>query len=278
MAPPHAAGVTGDVTWRKIATSSTGLEGAMNKTVLITGGTRGIGLGIARVMLREGWAVAVTGTTEEACAKAEAELRQHGRVTSVAFSVDDVAAWEPALDRVEGAIGPVGALVANAGISLRADGQVIPLVETDGAHWARTFAVNLHGVVNGFRAVTRRIIARGDDGALVAISSIAGRIGATTVSSSYSASTAAVIGLCRQQSMELGPRKIRVNAVCPGAIDTDMLRSGPMRAAPAAFSAAALGRVAQPEEVGEVVEFLLSPRASYVTGATIDVTGGLYVT
>jgi 3-oxoacyl-[acyl-carrier protein] reductase len=250
----------------------------MRKAVLITGGTRGIGLGIAKVMLREGWVVAVNGTTEEGCAKAEAELEGLGRVTSAAFAVDDVSAWEPALDKIEAVIGPLGALVANAGISLRADGQVIPLAETDPDHWARTYAVNLHGVVNGFRAVTRRIIARGEEGAVVAISSIAGRIGGSAISSSYSSSKAAVIGLCRQQAMELGPKGIRVNAVCPGAIDTDMLRAGPMRAAPAVFSAAALGRVAQPEEVGEVVEFLLSPRASYVTGATIDVTGGLYVT
>ena len=250
----------------------------MDKTVLITGGTRGIGLGIAKVMLREGWAVAVSGTTAEGCARAEAELRPLGRVASAAFAVEDAAAWEPALDAVEAALGPLGALVANAGVSLRADGQIVPLAETDPAHWARTFAINLEGVVNGFRAVTRRLVAHGGGGALVAISSIAGRVGSSALSASYSSSKAAVIGLCRQQAMELGPKGIRVNAVCPGAIDTDMLRAGPMRAAPAVLAAAALGRVAQPEEVGEVVEFLLSPRASYVTGATVDVSGGLYVT
>jgi NAD(P)-dependent dehydrogenase (short-subunit alcohol dehydrogenase family) len=132
--------------------------------------------------------------------------------------------------------------------------------------------INLLGTALSFKHVARRMVARSAAGAFVAISSIAGRIGSKRASSPYTVSKSALIGLVRQQAHELGAQGIRVNAICPGLIRTDQTKG--VQLSTGAGPEIALGRIGDPEEIGEVVNFLLSDKASYVNGAIVNVDGG----
>lgn len=247
-------------------------------TVVITGGSRGIGLASAEVMGAAGWSVAITGTDERRLADAEAHLRSLDiRVCALRFPVESESAWAPALDTAERSLGPIAALVCNAGISPRREGRKISFEETDTETWARTLDVNLWGVLHGFRIVSRRFIERGVGGSLVAVASLAARARIPAVSSYYSASKTAVVGLVRGAAFDLGRYDIRVNAVAPGRIDTDMTRAAGDEVNRGFLPEIALGRLGGAREVGEAIEFLCSPRASYITGVCLDVTGGWYM-
>ena len=248
-----------------------------NGTVIISGGSRGIGLATALVMGRRGWKVAITGTGEANLATAAARLDEQGIASHRAcFAVEDADAWDPALDQAEEVLGPITALVCNAGISPKRDGRKIPFEETGADVWRRTMDVNLMGVVNGFRAAAPRLIERGG-GALVAVSSIAGRVALPLGSTYYTTSKAAVIGLVRSAAFDLGGHGIRVNAVAPGRIDTDMTREAGAEFNRSLLPQIALGRLGRAEEVGEAIAFLCGGAASYVTGVCLDVTGGWHV-
>ncbi|HEY3653421.1 MAG TPA: SDR family NAD(P)-dependent oxidoreductase [Steroidobacteraceae bacterium] len=250
------------------------MSAEFNKVVLVTGGTRGIGFGAARVLLKAGWSVAVTGTSHQSIEQACRELDSLGRVHGVAFRVEDREAWAPALDEIEKTLGPITALMANAGVAIRNKaGQSIAIIDEEfDAAWQMTMDINVLGAALAFSHVARRIVARSSRGAFVAISSIAGRIGSKRASSQYTASKAALIGLVRQQAHELGARGIRVNAICPGMIRTDQTKGVQLTAGTG--PEIALGRIGEPEEIGEVVNFLLSDKASYVNGAIVNVDGG----
>lgn len=242
--------------------------------VLITGGSRGIGLGTARVMGQAGWKVAISGTRDETLARAVETLAGDG-ITAVPlkFAVEDASAWSDAVAKVESALGPVTALVCNAGISPKRDGRKIPFEEVEPELWQEVMDVNVGGVLHGIRAVTPGFRARGG-GAVVAVSSLAGRIGLALTGSYYTVSKTAVIGLVRAAAIDLGKYGIRVNGILPGRIDTDMVREAGEAFNNALLPSIALGRLGKPEEVGQAVEFLCSPRASYITGVSIDVGGG----
>lgn len=246
-------------------------------TVLITGGSRGIGLAAALVMGRQGWKVAIAATDRERLAAASDRLRGAGIAQhAVRLQVEDAGAWSAAVADVERALGPVSALVCNAGISPKRDGRKIPFEETDLEVWRRTIDVNLLGVLNGFRAVTPGMIRRGG-GALVAVSSIAGRIAPPLGSAYYITSKAAVIGLVQGAALDLGRHNIRVNAIVPGRIETEMTAEAGAEFNRSLTPEIALRRLGGPEEVGTAIAFLCSPAASYVTGASLDVTGGWYI-
>lgn len=248
--------------------------------VLITGGSRGIGLGCARVCLARGWKVALAGSTaDRAAAAAERLTHESGfgadRVVPVSLTVESRAAWDPALDTAEAALGPVDALIANAGISPRRDGRKVPFAsDDDEREWARTFSVNVDGAVEGCRQVARRLRRRGEGGALVVMSSIAGRADLPFVSSYYAASKSALLGFVRSAAHDLGPLGIRINAIAPGRVFSDMVRESGEAVNAAVAEATALQRLGRPEEVGEAAEFLISDRASFITGTCLNVTGG----
>jgi 3-oxoacyl-[acyl-carrier protein] reductase len=241
--------------------------------VMITGGSRGIGLGTARVMGRDGWKVTITGTTEDRLATAKQDLAADGfDCHTVCFAVEDEAAWSGAVADTEAAFGPLSALVLNAGISPKRDGSKIPFGDDDGDAWQQTVDVNLMGVVYGMRAVLPGFKERG--GSIVAISSIVGRVAVPLGSTYYAASKAAVVGLVQSAAFELGGFGIRVNAVLPGRIATDMVAAAGEELNNALIPVIALGRLGEPEEVGEAINFLCGPRASYITGICLDATGG----
>jgi 3-oxoacyl-[acyl-carrier protein] reductase len=241
--------------------------------VMITGASRGIGLGTARVMGRDGWKVAITGTTEDRLAAAKADLAADGiDCHTICFAVEDQDAWAGSVAEAEAAIGPLSALVLNAGISPKRDGRKIPFGDDDDEAWRQTLDINLMGVVYGLRTVTPAFKKRG--GSVVAVASIVGRVAVPLGSTYYAASKAAVIGLVQSAAFELGSFGMRINAVLPGRIATDMVAEAGAELNNSLIPQIALGRLGEPEEVGEAINFLCGSRASYITGICLDATGG----
>jgi NAD(P)-dependent dehydrogenase (short-subunit alcohol dehydrogenase family) len=196
------------------------------------------------------------------------------------LDVTDEVAVDAVVEEAEARLGPVTAVVASAGIV-----HAAPFTELRRADWDRVFAVNLTGTLLVFQAVARRLIARALPGSLVAIASVAGR-GGRPMEAHYAASKAGVISLVRSASQALAPSGIRVNAVCPGVVDTAMTRSlhearARETGVTAEDSRAAmvqripLRRVASPEEVADAAAWLVSDAAGYITGQSINVDGGL---
>ena len=247
----------------------------MNRVLLVTGGSRGIGAATCRLAAARGWDVAINYTRDAAAAEAvAADVRSRGRKAWVHLAdVSDearVLAMFAAIDR-EG--GVLGGLVNNAGvvdIGSRID-------EMNVARWQRMFAINVIGSMICAREAVRRMSKRhgGAGGAIVNLSSAAARLGSPGQYVDYAAAKGAVdvftLGLAREVAAE----GIRVNAVRPGIIETDIHASGgePDRAAQLA-PAVPMKRAGSADEVAQAIVWLLAEESSYTTGAVIDVTGG----
>jgi len=227
------------------------------RVVLVTGGNRGIGRAIAETFQLQGDQVAVTVRGEPI-----------EGFTSVRCDMTDTASIDAAVTEVEQTLGPVEILVANAGITK--DGLLISMKEED-------FAAVLDANLTGTFRVTKRV-ARGmlkqRKGRIVLMSSVVALLGSGG-QTSYAASKAGLIGLGRSLARELGSRGITVNVVAPGFVDTDMTAALGEERVAALRSQIPLGRTATAQEVAEVVRFLASAEAAYVTGAVIPVDGGL---
>lgn len=234
---------------------------------LVTGGSRGLGRAIVERLATDGGSVAFTYRSDAEAAREVAEPWD-GRVTAHALDVRDTDACEEVVARVEEEIGPIRGLVNNAGI-LR-EGL---LAMTSDADWEAVLSTNLGGVFRLCRAVLPRMMRR-RDGAIVNVSSLSA-IRGLPGQAAYSASKAGVVGLTRSLAREVGRRGIRVNAVLPGLIETDLSAEAPGQATDALRSAGALPDSLTATQVADVVAFLLSDAAAGITGQAIPVDAGV---
>jgi len=256
-----------------------------NRVALVTGAASGIGRATAMLLAGEGAAVAVvdrnTSGAQETAAAIGATARAYACDVADAANVSEVAA------RVAADFGRVDVLANVAGVGDTAGLEGIEAI--DDKRWALTLAVNLTGPFHWCRAVLPAMAARGA-GAVVNVSSLAGRSKSANGGLAYSASKAGLLGLTRHLAFEYGPRGVRVNAICPGGVDTPMLRAGgPRRAASDAEAAARRARVAayeyfmpikrlsRADEQAAAIAFLASDEASYINGVALDVNGGLFM-
>lgn len=245
-----------------------GLEG---RAFFVTGGASGIGLAVARIALQRGARACIVDRDAPMLARAAKELGDgvHGIACDVTEPAQVVRAVAQAVQRM----GRLDAVVNAAGVD-----HLAPLEQVTDAAWARTIAVNLTGPMLVCRAAVPHL-RRAGGGTIVNVSSAAG-LSPIPGRSAYCASKAGVIMLGKALAMELAADNIRVNAVCPGAVDTSLFRTSyedaedPAGALQAIRDRYALRRVAQPEELAEAVLYLSSSVSSYVTGTAHAVDGG----
>ena len=240
----------------------------MNRVALVTGSSRGIGRAIAAQLAREGYAVGIN--YYERRDKAEelaAQLAREGcRALAVQADVSKRDEVNAMVKTVEDTFGPISVLVNNAGVA----GQALFQDVTD-ALWERYFAVNLNGARNTIQAVLPHMLHK-KAGVIVNISSIWGQHGASC-EVTYSCTKHALIGLTRSLAMELAPSGIRVNCVAPGVIDTDMVQVLGPEVLHDLAEQTPLGRLGTPQDIANAVAFLVSEKASFITGQVLTVDG-----
>jgi len=239
------------------------------KVVLVTGGSRGIGRACAVAFGKAGATVVLSYAGNEAAA-AEAVSLAGPKARSVKFDVADTAACAAAVDEVVKSAGRLDVLVNNAGVAI--DGLAVRIKDED---WDRTLDTNLKGAFALCRAAARPMMKQ-RSGAIVNLTSVVGEMG-NVGQAAYAASKAGLIGLTKSLARELASRNIRVNAVSPGFIDTDMTAGLNAELKAKMTEAIPLGRLGSADEVARAVLFLAGDAASYVTGEVLKVNGGMYM-
>jgi meso-butanediol dehydrogenase/(S,S)-butanediol dehydrogenase/diacetyl reductase len=242
------------------------------RVAVVTGGARGIGRAIGAWFLAEGWRVALIDRERETLAQAVAASARPDAVLGVDADVSDPAQVAAAAEAVVARFGRVDALVNNAGVAV-----FKPVLETSFAEWREVMATNLDGAFLCTQAFAPLMV-QGGGGAVVNIASISG-LRASTLRVAYGTSKAALIHLTRQHAVELGNVGVRVNAIAPGPVETEMARLVHTPAIRADYhDAIPLARYGSLQEMAEVVGFLCSERAAYVNGQVIAVDGGFDAT
>jgi 3-oxoacyl-[acyl-carrier protein] reductase len=234
------------------------MESIMSRVVLITGGSKGIGLACAQHFAKLGDKVAITYNS----------TKPTGDFFAVKCDVTSQEQVDAAFAEVEAKLGPVQVLISNAGITK--DSLLLRMNEVD---FASVVDANLTGAFRVCKRATQSML-RARSGRIILMSSVVGLLGSAG-QANYAASKAGLIGFARSLARELGSRTITVNVVAPGPVQTDMTNALTQEQRDNMLGAVPLGRMATPQEIAGVVAFLASQDAAYITGAVIPVDGGL---
>ncbi len=229
------------------------------RTVLVTGGSRGIGLATAQRFADLGHRVAVTSRSGDC---------PDDRLLAVACDQSDAEQVDAAFEQVNSQLGPVEVLVANAGVT---NDQLVLRMDDD--DFADVIDINLTGAFRMAKRAARPML-RARWGRLIFVSSVVGLLGSAG-QVNYAASKAGLVGMARSLARELGSRSITANVVAPGPVETDMFNELTEQQRAGVSDAVPLGRVALPHEIAATITFLASDDAAYITGAVIPVDGGL---
>jgi 3-oxoacyl-[acyl-carrier protein] reductase len=236
---------------------------------LVTGASRGIGAAIARRLAEDGWVVIGSATTPRGAETISAALSDVGG-RGLVMNVTDPESVQAALEDIQGREGGIEVLVNNAGITRdnllmrMKDDEWDSIIETNLTAAARLSQKMLKGMMKARR------------GRIILIGSVVGSSG-NAGQTNYAAAKAGLAGFARALAREVGSRNITVNTIAPGFIDTDMTRELPETARTKLLEGIPLGRLGQPEEIAAAVSFLASPAASYITGETLHVNGGMFM-
>jgi len=246
-------------------------ENLKGKVTLVTGGSRGIGEGIARHLASLGADVVLTARTEAAAENVAAAIRADGgTAVAAALDISDAASVENCVGSVLEAHEKIDILINNAGITR--DNLLLRMKPED---WQSVVSTNLDGTYRMCRAVVPKMV-RARSGRIVNISSVVGTLG-NPGQANYAATKAGVEAFSRSLARELGSRNITINCVAPGFIDTDMTRALDAKQRDALLSQVPLGRLGTPQDVADAVAFLVGSGAAYVTGITLHVNGGMHM-
>lgn len=241
-----------------------------NKTAVVTGGAQGLGLAIARAFLDQGANVVLGDINQEALDNAKAALGAEGRVATRTCDVTNATDVDALVDAAVSEFGSIDVMVNNAGITRDATMRKMTEEQFD-----QVIDVHLKGCWLGTRAASIRMRESGG-GAIINISSISGKVGMIG-QTNYSAAKAGIVGLTKAAAKEVGHANVRVNAIQPGIVRTAMtaqLRDDVMEAK---LKEVPMGRIGEPEEIGQVALFLASDMSSYMTGCALEVTGGRHI-
>lgn len=243
-----------------------------HRVAIVTGGARGIGKAIAKSFAAKGIVPVIADIDLPAAAAAAAEIRASG-AEAAAFEVDMSKPAQIAglVADVVARFGHLDILVNNAGILSNT-----PFDQVTEDEWDRVMGINLKGVMFASREALAPMIARGW-GRIITISSLAGRSGGVSVGPAYVASKAALIGLTRHLAKKVARHCITVNAVAPGTTETDIIKGFTAEDMIAINDSIPVGRLGKPEEIAEAVAFLASDSAAFITGAVLDINGGMYM-
>jgi 3-oxoacyl-[acyl-carrier protein] reductase len=239
-----------------------------SRIVLVTGGSRGIGRAVVEAFSRQGASVFFTYNRNEEAAR---EVSASCDATAILCPQSDMERIEKTVEKILGNFGRIDVLVNNAGITSDQFFMMMPFEQ-----WNRVIDVNLNGVYRWTKAVCRSMLAA-QKGSIVNIASVAGMVG-TAGQANYAASKGALMAFTRSLAAELGPKGVRVNAVVPGFVDTDMTAVIPRQLKRQNLERILLKRFGRPEEVAQAVLFLSSDAASYIAGQALVVDGGLTAT
>jgi 3-oxoacyl-[acyl-carrier protein] reductase len=240
-----------------------------NKVAVVTGASRGIGSAIAHNLSKAGAKIVLISRNIDALKSVEAEIKSNGGdAISIAADVSNLQSFTDVVNQVVEIWGTVDILINNAGITR--DNVIMRLKEED---WDAVIDINLKGCFNGIKSVTRPMM-KARCGRIINITSVIGLMG-NSGQSNYAASKAGILGLTKSIAKELGSRKITVNAIAPGYIQTEMTDNLDETSRDNLIRSIPLQRLGQPQEIADLVCFLASNEAAYITGQTLNVDGGM---